>query len=187
MEGTTQKIWRQIGISEGQGTAWEDTLEFGRTPVGTKVQRGEALFPRIDIEKELQELEEANQAYLDKINGNPQTRIEIVPKAEITLEDFDKIEVRAAKVVKAEKHPKADKLLVLQLEVGNGTRQVVSGIAEHYRPEDIVGKTVLLLANLKPVKLRGIESQGMILAASHLDKLVLGTVDGEILPGASLS
>ena len=187
MDSTTNRIWSQIGISEGQGTTWEDAFEFGKTPVGLKVHRGEILFPRLDTEKELLELEEANQSYIDKISGNTQPKIEILPKPEITIEDFDKIEVRAAKVIKAEKHPKADKLLVLQLQVGKETRQVVSGIAGHYKPEDMVGKTVLLLANLKPVKLRGIESQGMILAASHEDKLVLGTVDGEIIPGAPLS
>ena len=187
MESTTNKIWSQIGISEGQGTTWEDTFQFGKTPVGLKVQRGEVLFPRIETEKELVELEEANQSYLDKINGVTQPQIVIEPKAEITIEDFDKIEVRAAKVIQAEKHPKADKLLVLQLQVGKETRQVVSGIAAHYKPEDMVGKTVLLLANLKPVKLRGVESQGMILAASHEDKLVLGTVDGEIITGAPIS
>ncbi len=189
MEATSSKIWVQLGIKGDEGISWEDASLFGQLPVGIKVQRGDVLFPRLETEKEIEELERVNADYFKKINGVPEEKeaLKVEPKAEITIDDFDKIDIRAAKVIKAEKHPKADKLLVLQLQVGDETRQVVSGIAAHYKPEDMVGKTVLLLANLKPVKLRGVESQGMILAASHEDKLVLGTVDGEIIPGAQLS
>ncbi len=189
MEATSGKIWAQLGIEGEEGIGWEDASVFGKLPAGIKVQRGDVLFPRLEADKEIEELERVNADYFKKINGIPEEKetLKIEPKAEITIDDFDKIDIRAAKVIKAEKHPKADKLLVLQLQVGDETRQVVSGIAAHYKPEDMVGKTVLLLANLKPVKLRGIESQGMILAASHEDKLVLGTVDGEIVPGVPLS
>jgi methionyl-tRNA synthetase len=102
----------------------------------------------------------------------------------ITIEDFAKVELRVAQVVAAKKHPNADKLLVLTLSLGNEERTVVSGIAKWYRPEDLVGKKVVLVANLKPARLRGVESQGMILAAQEGEDLVLVTVDGDIPPGA---
>ncbi|AOY75485.1 methionine--tRNA ligase [Clostridium formicaceticum] len=189
MEATTTKIWAQLGIDKEQCTSWEDAAVFGKIPVGTQVKRGEILFPRLEIEKEVEELEKINEAYFKKINGIPETGevVEIEAKEEITIDDFDKLELRVAKVLKAEKHPKADKLLVLQLQVGNETRQVVSGIAEHYKPEDMVGKSVILVANLKPVKLRGVESRGMILAASNDEKLVLGTIDADIPAGTLMS
>ncbi|SET23342.1 methionyl-tRNA synthetase [Natronincola peptidivorans] len=189
MGQTTAKIWTQMGIDEGQGTDWEAASVFGKLPKGIKVKRGEILFPRLDIEKEVEELQQINEAYFKKINGVPEEEeaVTIQPKEEITIDDFDKLELRAVKVIKAEKHPKADKLLVLQLQVGSETRQVVSGIAENYQPEDLVGKTVILIANLKPVKLRGVESQGMILAAANDKKLVLATTDGEIPAGTLIS
>lgn len=189
METTTKKIWRQLGIDEGQGTTWEDAGSFGKIPTGIKVKKGEALFPRLDIEKEVKELEKVNEEYFKSINPTEEVEevIEIVSKEEITIDDFDKLELRVAKVIKAEKHPKADRLLVLQLQVGQETRQVVSGIAQHYKPEDMVGKSIILVANLKPVKLRGVESQGMILAASNDKKLVLGILDGDIPTGTLIS
>ncbi|AKL93601.1 methionyl-tRNA synthetase MetG [Clostridium aceticum] len=189
MEATTTKIWTQLGIDKEQCTSWEDAAVFGKIPVGTQVQRGEILFPRLEVEKEVEELEKINQAYFKKINGiqEEEETVEMEAKEEITIDDFDKLELRVAKVIKAEKHPKADRLLVLQLQVGNETRQVVSGIAQHYKPEDMVGKSVILVANLKPVKLRGIESRGMILAASNDKKLVLGTIDSEMPAGTLMS
>lgn len=190
MESTTNKIWSQLGIEEGQGTDWESTLNFGELKAGTAVKKGEALFPRLELEKEIEALENINAAYLEKISGAQEEKEEeiiIESKEQITIDDFDKVELRAAKVLEVEKHPKADKLLVLQLQVGNEKRQVVSGIAAHYKPEDLVGKTLILVANLKPVKLRGIESHGMILAASTDEKLVLGTVDSDIASGAPIS
>ncbi|WP_337843831.1 methionine--tRNA ligase [Thermus sp.] len=103
---------------------------------------------------------------------------------QISLEDFAKVELRVAEVVAAERHPNADRLLVLRLSLGGEERTVVSGIAQWYRPEDLVGKRVVLVANLRPTRLRGVESQGMILAAQEGEKLVLVTVDGDIPPGA---
>lgn len=104
-------------------------------------------------------------------------------KKEITIDDFDKVELRVGKVVKCEKHPKADKLLVSQIKIGSEIRQIVSGIAAWYNPEDMIGKDVVVVCNLKPVKLRGIESQGMILAAGdNGDDLIIplatGATDG---------
>jgi len=107
-----------------------------------------------------------------------------VESAQIGIEDFAKVELRVAEVVGAERHPNADKLLVLRLSLGNEERTVVSGIARWYRPEELLGKKVVLVANLKPAKLRGVESQGMILAASEGDKLTLVTVEGDIPAGA---
>ncbi len=189
MVETTSKIWVQLGIDDGQATDWEDASNFGEIPSGVKVNKGQVLFPRLDLEKEVEELEKVNQAYFKKINEIPEEEevVEIEGKQEITMDDFDKLELRVAKVIKAEKHPKADRLLVLQLQVGNEVRQVVSGIAEDYKPEDLLGKSIILIANLKPVKLRGIESQGMILAASTDKKLVLATVDGEIPAGTIIN
>ena len=101
----------------------------------------------------------------------------MVFKEEITIEDFSKLDLRTAEVISAERHPKADKLLVLQLKVGSEQRQVVSGISKHYSPEDMVGKKLILVANLKPVTLRGVVSQGMILAAEDGEDLKLASVD----------
>jgi len=115
-----------------------------------------------------------------------EAKVEAKPKEEawIGIEDFAKVELRVAEVLAAEKHPNADRLLVLRLSLGNEERTVVSGIAKWYRPEELVGKKVVLVANLKPAKLRGIESQGMILAAQEGEALALVTVEGEIPPGA---
>ncbi|MCC5911121.1 MAG: methionine--tRNA ligase [Clostridiaceae bacterium] len=189
MEATTKKIWTQLGAEGEVGLQWKDTMEFGKLPAGTKVKKGEALFPRLDVEKEVEALEKINEEYLQQINGGKKEEeaIEIEPKEEITIDDFSKLELRAVEIIKAEKHPKADRLLVLQVQVGQEVRQVVSGIAEHYKPEDLVGKTVILVANLKPVKLRGVESRGMILAAANDEKLVLGTLDEKIPTGTLIS
>jgi methionyl-tRNA synthetase len=111
-------------------------------------------------------------------------RVETTGAEPISVEDFAKVELRVAQVVAAKKHPNADKLLVLTLSLGNEERTVVSGIAKWYRPEDLVGKKVVLVANLKPARLRGVESQGMILAAQEGEDLALVTVEGEIPPGA---
>lgn len=105
----------------------------------------------------------------------------------ITIDDFDKIELKVAEVLSAEKHPNADKLLVLQLKVGEETRQVVSGIRKYYSPEDLVGKKVVLVSNLKPVKLRGVESYGMVLAAEKDGVLTLVSTLEDIPSGATIS
>lgn len=182
MESTTIKIWTQLGLDEGQGTTWEDTFNFGKIPTGIKVRRGDVLFPRLDVDKEVQALEKMGESQEEQ-----EDEVIIEPKEQITIDDFSKLELRVAKVLKAEKHPGADRLLVLQLQVGNETRQVVSGIAEYYKPEQLVGKNLILVANLKPVKLRGIESHGMILAAYNDKELVLGTIDKDIASGTEIS
>ena len=114
------------------------------------------------------------------------------PKAEaavpgvITIEDFAKLQLRTAKVLEAERIEGADKLLKLQIDVGGEKRQLVAGIAKHYAPEQVVGKTIIVIANLKPAKLRGVESQGMLLAAFSGDELKLLTTDGELPSGSAI-
>lgn len=177
---TAEAIFKQLNTTV---TGWDSLSEFNGIKVNDKVGNPKILFGRIDIDKKLQEIK-------DEMEGEEQRveeEVKVEPKEMITIEDFDKVELRVAKVLEAEKHPKADKLLVLKLQVGNETRQVVSGIAKDYQPADLVGKSVILVANLKPVKLRGIESQGMILAASDNKKLVLGSLDGEIASGTLIS
>ena len=175
---TAKKIEEQINAKE---LSWDSLKEFNGTVAGTKVVKGDNLFPRIDVEKKLAELEELRA----KMNPAPAKR-EITPiKEEITIDDFEKIDLRVVKVLACEPVKGAKKLLKLKVDLGGEERQVVSGIAAHYKPEELVGKNVVLVANLKPVKLRGELSQGMILCAASDDDSVLKTVDpGDLLSGS---
>lgn len=152
---------------------------------GTAVTKGEALFPRIDIPAELEALAALGAPKETPAETAEAAEADAPLKPEITIDDFAKVDFRVAEVVRCEKHPKADKLLVLQLKVGEEERQVVSGIAQWYTPESLIGRKVILVANLKPVKLRGVESNGMILAASKGDRLEL--VSADIPSGAIVS
>ncbi len=186
---TAEAIFKQLNTTE---TGWETLAEFNGIKVGGKVNQPEILFARIDVEKKLKEIELEMQKVDEDNKKSEEKKAKVEKKeeplkTEITIDDFSKLDLRAVKVIKAEKHPKADRLLVLQVQLGDEIRQVVSGIASHYSPETIVGKTVILVANLKPVKLRGVESQGMILAASNDEKLVLGTLDGDMPSGTPIS
>ena len=117
---------------------------------GNRVQRGEAIFPRLDIEKELKAL--------DELKGNKEPEnVPLELKPEIQFEDFDKIDLRVGKIISAEKHPDADKLLVFQVKMDTEVRQVISGVAKDFSPEEMIGKKVIVVANLKPRKLRGME------------------------------
>jgi methionyl-tRNA synthetase len=189
MPHTPGKIRSQLGMTGQEGTTWDSLKEFGLLKSGIKVSKGEAIFPRLDPAKEWDALEalkaedSAEETKDTSDNKDSDSPDEILP--EITIEDFSKIDLRVAKVVAAEKVKKTDKLLKLTLDVGGKTRQVVSGIAESYTPEDMVGRSVIIVANLKPVKLRGILSEGMILAASdNKGKLVLAGVSEEIDSGS---
>ncbi|QEK13377.1 methionine--tRNA ligase [Crassaminicella thermophila] len=172
MHTTSKKIWVQLGIDHGQGTSWEDTFEFGKLPSGVKVNKTEALFPRIDVAKELESLAASNKKEEPK-------KKEVVQKPEITIDDFDKVDLKVGQIVECKKHPKADKLLVSQVKIGDEVRQIVSGIAKYYKPDELVGRKVIVVTNLKPIKLRGEESRGMILAAADGEKLTLVTADIE--------
>lgn len=181
MHATSRKIWTQLGIDHGQGTAWEDTFAFDKLPSGVKVHKQPPLFPRIDVAKELEALE----ASVNNKEEKPQQEEKIEHKPEITIDDFDKIDLKVGQIMECKKHPKADKLLVSQVKIGNETRQIVSGIAKYYKPEELVGKKVIVVTNLKPIKLRGEESKGMILAADSGEQLTLLTADIE--DGAQVS
>lgn len=173
MPNTPIKIYEQLGIGDDLRT-W-DSLKFGLLKSGTKVKRGENIFPRIDVEKELKEAEKTS----NKVEAKEETNY-------IKIDDFAKIDLRVAEVLEAEKVEGADKLLKLKLKVGDEVRQVVSGLALHYKIEELVGKKLVLVANLEPKKLRGIESYGMILAASNEGKLTVVTLDKDIESGAKV-
>ena len=128
---------------------------------GETVCKGDPIFPRMDIEKELEELEAMKGGKKEDEN------IPLELKDTIQYEDFDKIDFRVGTIVAAEKHPKADKLLVFQVKMGTETRQIISGVAERFTPEETIGKKVVVVANLAPRKLRGLESKGMLLFADN--------------------
>ncbi len=182
MPNVAAKVWQQLGLDAATaGQDWE-ALAWGGFPAGAKIQRGEALFPRIDWEKQLAE---ENEGAAEESAAAEEPMAEIAPiKPEISIEDFERIDLRVCQVVACEKVKKADKLLQLTVKLGNEERTVVSGIAQYYQPDELVGRQVVLVANLKPAKLRGIESRGMILAASDGDKLQVLQVPAEILPGS---
>ncbi len=157
MHTTTEKIRTQLGIC--QEVKWEDAFVFEKLD-GNRVQRGEAIFPRLDIEKELKAL--------DELKGNKEPEnIPLELKPEIRFEDFDKIDLRVGTIISAEKHPDADKLLVFQVKMDTEVRQVISGVAKDFSPEEMIGKKVIVVANLKSRKLRGMESKGMLLFAEN--------------------
>ncbi|MGI6722268.1 MAG: methionine--tRNA ligase [Anaerovoracaceae bacterium] len=158
MHTTSGKIREQMGLS-GTEPKWDDARVFDMMD-GEHVKKGEAIFPRIDIEKELKELEK-----LKEEDGEQNIPLEL--KDEIVYDDFDKLDLRVGTIVAAKKHPKADKLLVFQVKMGTETRQIISGVAEYYKPEETIGRKVVVVANLASRKLRGLESRGMILFADN--------------------
>lgn len=168
MPTTMPKVWEQIGAAESDIT-YENAGKFGVLPADVTVHRGEIIFPRIDVDKEIEELNKIIGS-----NAEPEEKaddgFEPAPIAdEITIDDFAKVDLRVALVKDCKKVKKSKKLLCLQLDDGFGGRQVVSGIAAWYKPEDLIGKKVVIVANLKPVKLCGVESNGMICAADTPD------------------
>jgi methionyl-tRNA synthetase len=178
MPETARKIGQQLNCP-AECLTWNSIQQFGGYPEGLKIERCDALFPRIELEKKAEQpVKEAKVKPEKAKKENDNATPEELPEGLITIDDFAKVQLRVAEVVACEPHPDADRLLVLQLMVGQEKRQVVSGIAKYYAPADLVGKTVILVANLKPVNLRGLESNGMILAATKGKKLSLVTVDG---------
>ena len=193
MPQTPEKIWAQFGIVRGELTAWDSIHDFGKLPRTLAAKKGENMFPRIDKEKELAILEaevpttepkeEPKAKENKKAEAKKEEKVEEV--SEITIDDFTKVELKIGEVIECEKVPKADKLLVSKIKIGDEVRQIVSGIAAYYSPEQFVGKKVVVVTNLKPVKLRGILSQGMVLCASDDNgNLVAVGPLGEMVSGA---
>ncbi|MFE6170379.1 methionine--tRNA ligase [Viridibacillus arvi] len=183
-----KQIMEQLGLDE-ELLAWDTLDTFGAIPSGKKViEKGVPIFPRLDNEVEVGYIREQMQGSVKPIEEPKKDAVakkeEDVP--EISFDDFMKVDLRVATVTACEKMPKADKLLKLQLELGYEQRQVVSGIAEYYKPEELVGRKVIVVANLKPVKLRGELSQGMVLAGSKDGVLTLATVDEKLENGAKV-
>ena len=177
MPNTPKKMFEQLGITEDL-TTWE-SLKFGLLKEGTRVKRGEILFPRIDVEKELASLEKKTE---EKTKETKEEKIDY-----ITIEDFLKVQLRVAEILEAEKVEGSDKLIKMKLKVGEEIRQIVGGIGKYYSPEELIGKKIIIVYNLQPRKLMGIESQGMLLAATNEGKMALLTVDKDIESGSKIS
>ena len=187
MPQTPEKIWAQIGVTRGEVTAWDTIHTWGTLPRTVKAQKGINMFPRIDKEKELAELEAAMKA--TQAAAAPKEEKPAKPKKEeITIDDFSKVELKIGEVIACEPVPKANKLLVSKIQIGDEVRQIVSGIAQYYKPEEFVGKKVVVVTNLKPVKLRGSLSEGKVRCASDDDGniVAVGTL-GEMNHGAEVN
>ena len=178
MPETAEKIAAQTGAT---ALDFENADKFGVTAAGVKVGEAVPLFARIDAEKKLAELEEELSA------GAEEEKIEIAPyKDYIEFEEFEKLDIRVGKVIECEKVPKSSKLLRFTLQVGSDTRQILSGISKYHTPEELIGKNVLFVANLKPRKMMGLESCGMILSAEYGDDLTVLTTLNDIQSGAEI-
>jgi len=177
---------QQLGLWDNiEAVKWEEAGIWGLTQAGTRVNKGESLFPRIDLKTlgEEEKVEEKKEPEAPATEPPLEIQNAVVEDEYISIEDFARLDLRVAEVIACEKMKKADKLLILRLKVGDEERTVVSGIAQHYTPEEMVGKKVVLLANLKPTKLRGVMSQGMILAASDEQYVDVLTVTKDIAAG----
>ncbi|USK33946.1 methionine--tRNA ligase [Bacillus sp. F19] len=178
---TPDKIFEQLGIQEPALKEWSSLSEFGQLPQ-VKVSKGVPIFPRLEVEEEVQYIKEQMQGTAPAAEEEKKEQ-KADASGEITFDEFMKVEMRVAEVIHAEPVKKADRLLKLQLDLGSEKRQVVSGIAKSYQPEQLVGKKVICITNLKPVKLRGELSQGMILAGEEEGNLSLATVDSSLPNG----
>lgn len=183
---TAPKIYEQLGLGKPESFFMADAV-WGKLATGTKVQKGEPLFPRIEVTEAGETViaatkksaAKAIKAEAPKAEAKKEAKPAPAAAGEITIDDFAKIDLRVATVVAAERVPKTDKLIKLQVKIGDEERTIVSGIAQHYEPENLIGKNVIVIANLKPAKLRGIESRGMVLAASDGEgNLVLADAPG---------
>ena len=181
MPDSCAKAFTQIGAAAEQ-TTWDNAAVWGVLPADVTVQKGETLFPRIDMAKELAELEALKAA--KKAAAAPKSA-PVLP--DVTIDEFAKCDMRVCKVLKCEPVKKSDKLLCFTLDDGSGTdRQILSGIAKYYRPEELVGKTVVAILNLPPRKMMGMASNGMLLSAEKDGKLNLLMLDDSVPAGAQL-
>lgn len=183
---TAPKIYEQLGLGKPESFFMADAV-WGKLATGTKVQKGEPLFPRIEVTEAGETViaatkktaAKAIKAEAPKAEAKKEAKPAAAADGEITIDDFAKIDLRVATVIAAERVPKTDKLIKLQVKIGDEERTIVSGIAQHYEPENLIGKNVIVIANLKPAKLRSIESRGMVLAASDGEgNLVLADAPG---------
>jgi methionyl-tRNA synthetase len=178
---SAQKIWRQLGQTEPLGSLQLDLLAWGQLKPGTKIGKPEGIFPRVEKSEAIERIEAMEQEQNKPAEAPSATPVTTpaatgaaaVPAVEaatkIGIEDFAKVEMRVGQVKTAERVPKADKLLQLQVDIGDEVRQIVAGLALAYKPEDLIGRKVVVVTNLQPRKLRGVESNGMIVAASLPD------------------
>ncbi len=175
---TAKTIFEKLGLPVPAN--FDDLVEFGKIPAGTTVTKGENLFNRIDVAKELAALDKIAEEQARASQPSEQS----APADElIDISEFAKVKLCTAKVLSCEKVAKSDKLLMFKLQVGDEIRQVVSGIAQYYTPEYMIGKTVVLVKNLKPAKIRGVESNGMILCAADGKNVIFVTPESEIESG----
>lgn len=197
MPTTATKIYEQIGADE-TNTAWDDAATYGALKADVTVTKGEVLFPRIDIAKELEELEALNPSKeeatttsdSDKESKNEANSedYELEPlKENCVFDDFLKLDIRAGKILSCEKVKKSKKLLCMQVDDGFGGRQILSGIAEFYEPEELVGKTVAIIANFPPRTMCGLESCGMILSVNKGGKYQVVELDPSVKPGSDIA
>ena len=189
MKETSSKINEQIGYSD---YSYEDLTKFGLLKVGTKVCKGKNLFYRLDVDKELEIIVEKNSELIEfrkKKNSGSNEEKEVVDEERelITIDDFAKVELKVGKIIDCQPHPKADRLLVSKIDIGDEVRTIVSGIRKFYNEKDLIGKKVIVVTNLKPVNLRGVESNGMILAASDEENLSVLTVLNDVKEGSKVS
>lgn len=185
---TPEKIFNQLTIIDETLKSWDSLEKFGLIPAQTKVEKGDPIFPRLEMQEEIEFIKEQMQGSAPQSEDKKEEpKVEDISEVdEITIDDFMKVELRVAQVLEVEPVKKADKLLKLQLDLGYEKRQVVSGIAQYYTPEELVGKKVICVTNLKPVKLRGELSQGMILAGSGEGKLSVATVPDSLPNGSKV-
>ena len=192
MPNTPKAIYAQLGINDDSLKAWDSAKNFGMLDKKIKVNKGDVVFPRIDVKKELAELEAAMEETRKNSVANAEKKEEKAkeekPKKDlIEFDTFEKLEMKVGEILECEKIKKSKKLLKSQVKIGDEVRQIVSGIAAYYEPEEMVGKKVVVVTNLKPVKLCGELSEGMILAASDDEgNLKTVTVDGEMESGAEV-
>lgn len=193
MPNTPKLIWKQLGVSEGEATTWDSAKTWGVLPADTVYTKGDVIFPRIDMKKELAELEAAMKAAQAASVANQEKKAgeeqKEEPVPEITIDDFNKIKLKVGTVIASEKMPGSKKLLKNQIKIGNETRQILSGISPNYTPEEMVGKKVIVLTNLPPRKMMGEMSYGMILVAEDENgELSLASVDkADFADGSSIS
>lgn len=181
---TPRRMWEQMGLTPGELTSWDSAATFGLIQPGTPIKKEQPLFPRLDVKEEVNYivgLMGGNRA--SEGEKKQEKKTEKKEAEQITIEDFSKVKLQVAEIVEAAPIKGADRLLKLQVDLGTEKRQVVSGIAKQFRPEELIGRKVIVVTNLKPVKLRGEWSEGMILAAGEGEELALAEVESYVSNG----